>query len=571
MNIKKIAIKNVKSFGKEVTIGFNEDLNIFIGPNAGGKSNLMDILNIALAYFFIHSWRIRTEFDETGGVRKKYFEERHTIFDPINRLLEKHLKKQEENQQINVVFVPEKEDIENIKNVIDSQEKLIVFEKNEYGSALLKNEFLSQFGQFDINSLIKKELEFIIDNNNPIQISSIASENKIFFNYLRFFNFLNLLIESYNRDAKEDVKKIPDLYPPIAYFSPYRVSQARSLTVTISSTDYFDLLERYAKSDSRSISSTFEVANYYFAKKLRYLNDDITKFKSEEEINFIKEYIKKLGYKDFGYECKNKEKNIYEGFLLKSDGTQLDLSRASGGEKEILNFLLGVFALNVKNGVFIIDEPELHLHPRWQQVLLELFSDFTKNRGIQFFIVTHSPHFVTPRSIKSIFRVYSKNGESQVVAPQILNENDKELFMLVNIFNNTKMFFADKVILVEGDIDQIIYGSILEKTQIKKKDSVVIEIINVQQTGGAKKNKEFLKKWQIKSYGIFDKDKESELQGLQKVHILKNGKIEDYFQNVVKKKKYKIGDAIKIAKHIKESNVEIPSELKGIFKKILKD
>ncbi len=571
MHIKKIVIKNVKSFGKEVTINFKEDLNIFIGPNAGGKSNLMDILNTAIAYFFIHPWRIRADLYETGEIRRKYFEERHTIFDPINHILEKHLKSQEENQQIRVVIVPDQEDVENLKNIKNSQEKLIEFEKNEYNSTHLKNEFLAQFEEIYLNSILKKELEFIIENNNPIQISNIASENRVFINYLRFFNFLKLLIENYNRAVKEDDQKIPNLYPPIAYFSPYRISQAKSLTVTISSTDFFELLERYIKSNSRSISSTFEVANYYFAKKLRYLNDDITKFKFEEEISFIKNYVKKLGYKDFGYECKNKERNIYEGFLLKSDGTKLDLSRASGGEKEILNFLLGVFALNVKNGVLIIDEPELHLHPRWQQVLLELFNDFTKNRGIQFFIVTHSPHFVTPESIKSIFRVYSKTGESQVVPPQALNENDKELFMLVNISNNTKIFFADKVILVEGDIDQIIYRSILEKIQIKKKNSEVIEIINVQQTGGAKKNKEFLNKWQIKSYGILDKDKANEVHGLRKIHILRKGKIEAYFQSVIKRNKYKIGDAIKIAEQISGNSVEVPSELEGIFEKILKD
>ena len=51
---------------------------------------------------------------------------------------------------------------------------------------------------------------------------------------------------------------------------------------------------------------------------------------------------------------------------------------------------------------------------------------------------------------------------------------------------------------------------------------------------------------------------------------LKNGKIEDYFQNVVKKKKYKIGDAIKIAKQIKENSIKAPSELEGILKKILR-
>jgi len=571
MNIESQTIRNVKSFGNETPIEFQSGLNIFIGPNAGGKSNLMDILNTTLAYFFIHPWRIRIEPDESGGIRRKYFEERHNIFDPINRLLEKHLRKLEENQQIKIVFVPEKEDIENIENIKISQDKLIKFEKDEYGSTYLQNEFLIHFKDFDINSLFGKKLEFIIDNNNPIQISNITSENKIFFNYLRFFNFLNLLIEGYNRATKEDAQKITDLYSPIGYFSPYRISQARNLTVNISSVDFFDILERYAKSDSRSISSTFEVANYYFAKKLRYLNDDITRFKSDEEIRFIKKYIKKLGYKDFSYECKNKEKNIYEGVLIKSDGTRLDFSRASGGEKEILNFLLGVFALNVKNGVLIIDEPELHLHPRWQQVLLELFNDFTESRGIQFFIVTHSPHFITPQSIKSTFRVHIKDGESRIVPPQNLNESDKELFMLVNIFNNTKVFFADKVILVEGDDDQIIYGSILKKVQIEKKNSKIIETINIQQTGGVKKNKEFLGKWQIKSYGVLDKDKTAEAKGLKGIYILQQGKIEDYFQNVIKKKKYKIDDAIKITKQIAENSIKVPPELEKIFKKIIKN
>jgi len=569
MNIKKLTIKNIKSFGEEISINFQNGLNIFIGPNAGGKSNLMDILNITLAYFFIHPWRIRTELDEAGGVRKKYFEERHTIFDPISRLLEKHLKKSMEDQQIKIVFVPEKEDVENIKNIKNSQDNLIEFEKSEYGSTHLQNEFLNYLQDVNIDSLLGKELEFVVDNNNPIQISNISSENKTFFNYLRFFNFLNLLTENYNQNIKDDTQKISDLYPPIAYFSPYRISQVKNLTATISAINLFDLLEQYVKNNSKSISSTFEVANYYFARSLRYLNDNINEFQSGEDVKMIKKYIKKLGYKNFGYECKNKKKNIYEGFLIKSDSTKLDLSKASSGEKEILNFLLGVFALSIKNGVLIIDEPELHLHPKWQWILLDLFNEFTKKRGIQFFIVTHSPHFITPRSIKSVSHVYSKNSESHIVQPQNLDEDDRELFMLVNVFNNTKVFFANKVILVEGDIDQIIYGCILKKMQIKKKNLEVIEIIRVQQKGGAKKHKKFLDKWEIKSYGIFDKDKSKETKDLKEIFILERGEIEDYFQSVIKKKKYKIGEAIKIAKEIKNGEIEIPEELKKIFEKIL--
>ena len=569
MNIKNLTIKNVKSFGDEVVINFQNDLNIFIGPNAGGKSNLMDIFNITLIYFFIHAWKAGIQPDEFGGIRRKFLEE-HLIFEPVNRFLEKHLRRLEINQQIKITFVPEKEDVENIKNIKKIQDKLIEFEKTEYGTSHLQSEFLPPLESFNIDSIVGKELEFIVENNNPIQISNIFLENKIFFNYLRFFNLIDLLVEEYNQSTKDDAQKLSVLYPPLAYFSPYRIPQTRNLMITLSSVDYFNLIEKHLKSDSKSISSSFEIANYYFAKKLRYLDDKIETFQSEEEIKMINNYVEKLGYKNFGYECKNKEKNIYEGFLIKRDGDKLDLSKASGGEKEIINFLLGIFALNIQNGVVIIDEPELHLHPKWQRILLELFNDFTEKRGIQFFIVTHSPYFIIPQSIRSVFRIYQNTDtNSQVVSPQILNESDKDLFMLVNIFNNTKVFFAEKVILVEGNVDQIIYGAILEKTQVNEKNSEVIEIINVQQTGGVKKNKKFLDKWKIKSYGIFDKDKSKEAQGLEGIFILQKGEIEDYFQDVVTKRGYDIEDALQIAKRINENIFEIPPELKDIFLKII--
>ena len=54
MKIQKLVLQNIKSFRDEVSIEFKEGVNIFIGPNAGGKSNLMDILNISLCYYFIY-------------------------------------------------------------------------------------------------------------------------------------------------------------------------------------------------------------------------------------------------------------------------------------------------------------------------------------------------------------------------------------------------------------------------------------------------------------------------------------------------------------------------------------
>ena len=48
MKIKRIKLKNVKSFKEETEIEFNDDFNILIGPSGSGKSNLLDILTICL-------------------------------------------------------------------------------------------------------------------------------------------------------------------------------------------------------------------------------------------------------------------------------------------------------------------------------------------------------------------------------------------------------------------------------------------------------------------------------------------------------------------------------------------
>ncbi len=55
-------------------------------------------------------------------------------------------------------------------------------------------------------------------------------------------------------------------------------------------------------------------------------------------------------------------------------------------------------APNVKDGVVLLDEPELHLHPRWQRVFLGVFREIAPSRNNQFVITTHSPVFVSRRS-----------------------------------------------------------------------------------------------------------------------------------------------------------------------------
>lgn len=349
----------------------------------------------------------------------------------------------------------------------------------------------------------------------------------------------------------------------------------RNLVINLSGTNYFDLIERYKKSDSRNVSSTFEVATYYFASKFLYAKDDDEIFGQDEEVRFVKKYLKKLGYRDFAFELANqpesREKNIYEAILTKDNGELIEISRASSGEKEIFNLLLGIFAFNIKNGIVIIDEPELHLHPKWQYFLLELFSDLSIERGIQFFIVTHSPHFITQKSVKNVLRVYAMDGESRVIPSPPLAESEKDLFQIVNTFNSAKIFFADKIILVEGDVDNIIYDSILRRlqTEVKINKTEAIEILYVHGKNNFEKFRGFLSKWSIISYRIADEGYTS--QNEDNLFVLTKGSIEDYFTQQIQKQHFNINDAIIIGKMIETNEIEIPQELRDIFERIIAD
>ena len=89
-----------------------------------------------------------------------------------------------------------------------------------------------------------------------------------------------------------------------------------------------------------------------------------------------------------------------KSILFQKDGKDIPIQTLSSGEKQIV--YRGCFLLkdaNAMNGTFVfIDEPEISLHPKWQQKILDYYkSIFTNEAGIQtsqIFVVTHSPFII---------------------------------------------------------------------------------------------------------------------------------------------------------------------------------
>ncbi len=76
--------------------------------------------------------------------------------------------------------------------------------------------------------------------------------------------------------------------------------------------------------------------------------------------------------------------------LLADAGREYPFAAAASGEHVVLHYLTQfTFPRPVNNSLILIDEPELHLHPRWIRQLYQALPQMGINN--QFILVTHSP------------------------------------------------------------------------------------------------------------------------------------------------------------------------------------
>lgn len=92
--------------------------------------------------------------------------------------------------------------------------------------------------------------------------------------------------------------------------------------------------------------------------------------------------------------------------ILEKNGEEYDINQLSQGEKSLLALVgdiarrLVILNPSLDNplegeGVVMIDEVDLHLHPKWQHDLIDnLVKTFPK---VQFILTTHSPHVISDR------------------------------------------------------------------------------------------------------------------------------------------------------------------------------
>jgi len=100
------------------------------------------------------------------------------------------------------------------------------------------------------------------------------------------------------------------------------------------------------------------------------------------------------------------EGNVF--FKNKKDES-FSINDISTGEKTLLSKVLYLYLKEIKDSVILIDEPELSLHPAWQNRVLKLYENFAKENNCQIIIATHSPHIISSAKNEWI-RILTEDG-----------------------------------------------------------------------------------------------------------------------------------------------------------------
>lgn len=118
--------------------------------------------------------------------------------------------------------------------------------------------------------------------------------------------------------------------------------------------------------------------------------------------------------------------------LEKNNGKSFRIGDASSGEQSVVMSILGIASQICDDSLICIDEPEVCLHPEWQEKYIDiLINTFKSFKGCHFLIATHSPLMVSKLNDRNCYLMKMENGEA-TNASQVNNRSVD--FQLVNVF-----------------------------------------------------------------------------------------------------------------------------------------
>ena len=505
MKIKTLEIKNWRSI-KELKVTA-QDLMIIIGQNNHGKSNLLS----AILFFFGEIKHQDLDFSQ--GSEELFVDIEFSELDEQDKkTFEKYITQQETIKVRKVAYLggsfEYKGWIQNCSEDYLKEENAGNYTSRETANSLPFYPYLLPTGKLTKQQIIEAQQKYIQSN----------IENLTFSYELEKTNFMGL--KSVAKGIFGEVYFLPAIKNAADDFASKDTSVFGKLlgevveSMSQYNEDWQGTKQQLAKLFSKFSKYIDGVKNTERPKQLSDLENELSK----ELLSWNACFDIELNIPDIDSVLKS------NASVWINDGTRTDIARKGHGLQRAVTIALiqliakrqlqsnqdsGTTNRKVsKSRYFIFEEPELYLHPQAQRSLFDSFVELSTS-GNQVILCTHSSNLISIDKYKSIYIIKKENEQygSKVTQCEedLFDGNQKNEWNLSYWINPDRgeLFFAEKVILVEGQTDKVILPALADKLGVFKHSYTVIDC-------GSKQNIplyiKLMNKFNIPYVAVYDKD-----------------------------------------------------------------
>ncbi|MEQ9146348.1 MAG: AAA family ATPase [Parvibaculaceae bacterium] len=477
MRIEYLQISNILSFkyvadiNQAEKIAFDDGLNIIIGENGSGKSTALEVINFLFRRVIYRQYNVNREL--FGRRRTITANDMKQVLQPANQndlggfRLEPNWDTESQEQRIRIAVQLDEIDQGNLANI-----------RNHFAALTRTIEIFSGHSVSDDgNSQGKYVVDVFLDRSTN-SFSVEQSEGADFgFAYLTDYNFFKEAVLLHNALNAESA--IPQLFESFTLITSYRNYHAFQPSISLSKAPASQQIQQIRSQDyDRSLNASdtneppiFALVRLQVAERhFELISGAKTQDECEQEANslpFIKSINERLRVVNLRCQIRLLDLRTwqysFQFYDIRRNRAVDDINSLSAGQKAIIHLVLEAYGRGeLKGGVVIIDEPEIHLHYQFQHEYLQVLRELNETQNCQYILVTHSESLINSSTINSVRRfALDDNGHTAIYSP-LLSTDEKSRIKILDNSRSTYAFFAKKVVLVEGDTDRYFIRAIIQ-------------------------------------------------------------------------------------------------------------